>query len=319
MIVTDMEVYRYGQETIPRIADATVTIGIFDGVHLGHHHLLNEVLKGPHPTVVTFDPHPRHVLTKGLQRLKILTPVEEKLRKLAELGIERTIIIPFNRDVADLNAESFLRDILVNSVGMATLVVGFNHSFGRNREGNIDFMRAHEKVYGYKLIVMEAHEQDALAVSSTRIRSSLETGKLDDATRFLGDNYRTKAKVVSGEGRGRDLGYPTANLEFFDCDQLQPAEGVYAVRVRLDNQSWLNGVASIGRKETFGDYYDVTVEVHIFDQKLDLYDQVVWVEWIEFLREQKAFGSVEDLIDQMDEDSRRARMILKNLEGSTKT
>jgi riboflavin kinase / FMN adenylyltransferase len=319
MIATAMEVYRYGEEKIPRVADATVTIGTFDGVHLGHHHLLREVLSGPHPTLITFDPHPRHVLTTHPDRLKILTPVEEKLRKLAKLGIERAIIIPFTREIATLGAEEFLRDILVNTVGMKKLVVGFNHSFGRNREGNIDFMREHEEVYGYELVVISAHEADELAVSSTRIRISLESGKLDDANRYLGEHYRTQAAVITGEGRGSDLGYPTANLDFFDKDQLQPAEGVYAVRIRTEDRTWYSGVASIGRKETFGDHYDVTIEVHIFDHQLNLYNQTIWVEWIEYLRGQEAFASVDELIAQMDQDSLRAREILRDFPQSQDT
>ncbi|MCB2212361.1 bifunctional riboflavin kinase/FAD synthetase [bacterium] len=310
MTAAEMDVYRYGEERIPRVTDATVTIGTFDGVHLGHHHLLEEVLNGPHPTVVTFDPHPRHVLSTGPNRLQILTPTEEKLRKLAKLGIERAIIIPFNKEIAGLSAEAFLREILVNTVGMKRLVVGFNHSFGRNREGNIDFMKSRAADYGYELRVISAHEADALAVSSTRIRMSLETGKLKDANRFLGEYYRTHARVIEGEGRGRDLGYPTANLAFIDEDQLQPGEGVYAVRLRTDDGVWFDGVASIGRKETFGDHYGITVEVHVFDHELDLYGQTIWVEWIEYLRGQEAFDSAEALIKQMDEDSMRAREIL---------
>ncbi len=309
-----MEVYRYCEEQIPRVADATVTIGTFDGVHLGHHHLLRAVLDGPHPTVVTFDPHPRHVLSVGPERLQVLTTIEEKLRKLEKLGIERTIIIPFTREISALGADDFLRDILVNTVGLKKLVVGFNHSFGRNREGNIDFMRANEEKYGYGLVVISAHEADEVAVSSTRIRIALESCNLADATRFLGCHYRTEATVVSGEGRGRDLGYPTANLDFFDTNQLQPAEGVYAVRIRTADRVWHSGVASIGRKETFGPDYDVAIEVHIFDQDLELYGQTVWVEWIEYLRGQEAFASVEELVKAMDEDSRRARAILDEFE-----
>lgn len=305
-----MHVYRYGHDTIQHRARASLTIGTFDGVHLGHHHLLSAVLAGECPTVVTFDPHPRHVLSSGPDRLQILTPLPEKLRKLEALGIERTVVLPFNREMASIEAERFLADILVNGIGMDRLVVGFNHSFGRNREGNINFMRDRQERYGYTLQVVEAHEADELAVSSTRIRVALETGKLADANRYLGQRYRTQARVIRGEGRGRDLGYPTANLAFLDPDQLLPAEGVYAVRMRDEDGSWYDGVASIGRKETFGDDIGVTLEVHVFDQSLDLYDHTIWVEWVAFLRGQEKFDSAQALIDQMDDDSREARRIL---------
>ncbi|MBS1261295.1 MAG: Riboflavin biosynthesis protein RibF [Calditrichaeota bacterium] len=305
-----MEVYQYGTQQIPRRDEASVTIGTFDGVHLGHHHLLAEVVSGRRPTVVTFDPHPRHVLSPGQERLKLLTPTGEKLRKLERMGIERVIVIPFSREIAQLPAETFLRDILVGTIGLARLVVGFNHSFGRNREGNLDFMRERAPVYGYELVIVEAHEEDEAAVSSTRIRLAIEGGRMRDANRYLGGRYRTPATVTTGEGRGRELGYPTANLRLVDPDQLIPAEGVYAVRVKLGDGRWYDGVASVGHKETFGPRLELSVEVHIFDVDRELHGQVIVVEWVDFLRGQEAFDSAEQLIAQMDDDSERARQVL---------
>ncbi|MCB2198966.1 bifunctional riboflavin kinase/FAD synthetase [bacterium] len=303
-----MKVYRYGEDQIDREPHASLTLGAFDGVHLGHHALLDRVLEGDHPTVVTFDPHPQHVLGIHADRLRILTPVHEKLAKLELAGIERTVIIPFSRALASWSANQFLKGLLLDTIGMNRLVVGFNHSFGRDREGNIDFMRAKAPEYGYELEVVDARLVEQIAVSSTRIRNALTEGDLFEANKSLGRAYRLEATVVRGEGRGRDLGFPTANLEPHDPDQLVPAEGVYVVRVHYEGRLY-DGVGSIGRKETFGKN-PLTLEVHLFNFAKDLYDQVVQVEWVEFLRGQEAYASAKDLIEQMHKDAARAKQIL---------
>lgn len=307
-----MKVFRYGEDEIERQPDASVTIGTFDGVHMGHRSLLEALLAGQHPTVVTFEPHPQHVLRSRPDRLQILTPTEEKLRKMERLGIERAVILPFNKGIAEIPAEQFLRDILVGTIGLKRLVVGFNHSFGRNREGDIEFMRQRQETYGYELVVVEARTEGDRAVSSTRIRRALSDGDVDSANRYLGMPYRMIGTVVRGDGRGHDLGYPTANLVPLDRDQLVPAEGVYAVRAKVDGKHY-DGVASIGYKETFGEGRPLAVEVHLFDVDLDLYGKVMAVDWVSFLRGQKRFDSREELIVQMHEDSRKAREVLGDL------
>lgn len=303
-----MKVYRYGEDQIDREPHASLTLGSFDGVHLGHHALLDKVLEGEHPTVVTFDPHPQHVLGNHKDRLRILTPVEEKLAKLELAGIERVVIMPFSKALASWSANQFLKGLLLDTIGMKRLVVGFNHSFGRNREGNLDFMKAKAPEYGYELEVVDARLVEQIAVSSTRIRNALTQGDLREANASLGRAYRVEATVVRGEGRGRDLGFPTANLEPLDPDQLVPAEGVYAVRVHYAGRMH-DGVGSIGRKETFGEN-PLTLEVHLFNFADDLYDKVVQVEWVEFLRGQEAYSSAEALIDQMNKDAAQAKEIL---------
>jgi len=303
-----MKVYRYGQDRIERNPRASLTLGAFDGVHRGHLSLLDRVLAGEAPTVITFDPHPQHVLGRQPERLRILTPVHEKLAKLELAGIERVVIVPFSQELASWSADRFLKELLVDTVGVARLVVGYNHSFGRNREGNIDFMRSKSTEYGYDLVVVDAQLIEQIAISSTRIRNALNEGDLQAANRSLGRAYRIEAEVVHGDGRGHDLGFPTANLKPFDSDQLIPAEGVYAVRVHLDGESF-DGVGSIGRKETFGEY-PLTLEVHLFDVSRDVYGRTVQVEWVDFLREQQVYDSAEALIDQMHRDASSAREIL---------
>ena len=303
-----MKVYRYGVDKIDHEPRASLTLGAFDGVHLGHRALLDRVLEGDHPTVVTFDPHPQHVLGKQPDRLRILTPVHEKLAKLELVGIERVVIVPFSLALASWSADHFLKGLLIDTIGMNRLVVGFNHSFGRNRAGNLEFMKTKAPEYEYELVVVDARLVEEIAVSSTRIRNALRDGDLFAANSSLGRAYRLEASVVHGDGRGRNLGFPTANLKLADPDQLVPAEGVYAVRVHCDDESH-DGVGSIGRKETFGDN-PLTLEVHLFDINLDLYDKVVQVEWVDFLREQEAYNSADALVEQMRKDAVMARKAL---------
>jgi len=303
-----MKVYRYGVDEIDREPNASVTLGSFDGVHLGHRALLDKVLEGEHPTVVTFDPHPQHVLGKHPDRLRILTPVHEKLAKLELAGIERVVIVPFTKEFATLSADAFLKDLLIDTIGMKRLVVGFNHSFGRNREGNLEFMQKKAPVYDYQLVVVDARLVEEIAVSSTRIRRALTEGNLSEANQSLGRAYRVEATVVHGDARGRDLGFPTANLVLADPDQLIPAEGVYAVRVHVDDTSF-DGVGSIGRKETFGEN-PLTLEVHLFDVDIDLYNRVVQVEWVDYLREQRIYDSADALVEQMRMDAAQAKETL---------
>ena len=303
-----MKVIRFGQDRLVREPRASLTLGTFDGVHLGHRDLLTELVRGDLPTVVTFEPHPQHVLRTHPDRLPLLTSTQEKLRKLERAGIQRAVILPFTKELSQLSADEFLRRLLLEEIGMARLVVGFNHSFGRNREGNLDFMRASSRELGFELVVVAALREGEDAISSTRIRRALSIGELRDANRYLTSAYRMAARVVRGEGRGHNLGFPTANLVPVDPDQLIPAEGVYAVRVLIDDEV-LDGVASIGRKETFGEN-PLAIEVHIFDRSLDLYDQTLEVEWIDYLRPQMAFDNAEALIAEMEKDSSSARMVL---------
>jgi len=306
-----MKVFHYGTDVITKHPEASLTLGTFDGVHLGHRTLLNKVLEGEYPTVVTFHPHPQHVLRLNNNPLKILTPLNEKLRKLELEGIQRTVVIPFNEEFASLTAMQFLKDLLIDTIGMKRLVVGFNHSFGKNREGSIDFMQEKSGEFGYELEIVDAHHENETTVSSTGIRNALLDGRLNDANIYLGREYRMEAEVIHGDARGRDLGYPTANLVPAYEHQLIPAEGVYAVRLRVDGKTF-DGVGSIGRKETFGSDLSLAVEVHLFDVKLDLYGKNVQVEWVDFIRGQKAFDSVDELIVQMDKDSAQAKVLLKN-------
>lgn len=304
-----MIVVHYGKDELKAESGSSLTLGTFDGVHLGHRDLLNELLKGEMPTVVTFEPHPQHVLKRHPDPLQLLTPTPEKLRKLERIGIQRTVILPFTPVLAALSADQFLSKLLFEEIGMNRLVVGFNHSFGHNREGNIDYMRKRTEDLGYELVVVDAHTtHESQPVSSTLIRHALREGNLRTANRWLTAPYRMEAEVIHGEGRGRDMGFPTANLAPKFADQLIPAEGVYAIRARM-NGEFLPGVASIGHKETFGEH-PLAIEVHVFGIDENLYDRSLTVEWIDYLRPQEAFENTEKLVEQMKIDSSHARASL---------
>ncbi len=304
-----MKVFRYGEQKIERCGDSSLTIGSFDGVHRGHRKLLAAICEGQCPTVVTFDPHPQTVLRMPGDRVSILTPLAEKLRKLENAGVERAVVIPFNREMAARTADDFMQNILVEEVGLKKLIVGYNHSFGRGREGDIEFMRRNQERYGYELQVIDAHDVDGETVSSTKVRNALKEAALETANRFLGSPYRMAAQVVGGDGRGAKLGYPTANLEPLEANQLIPAEGVYAMRLIVGDRVY-DGVGSIGRKETFGKHLPIAVEIHLFDVELDIYGQRVDAQFLGYLRGQRAFASVEALTEQMEQDCTRAREAL---------
>ncbi|MDP8209007.1 MAG: bifunctional riboflavin kinase/FAD synthetase [Candidatus Electryonea clarkiae] len=312
-----MKVIHLGRDSFEKDANAVVTIGTFDGVHLGHRSIFDRLQAASsktdgQSTVLTFDLHPQHVLGNRLPVISILTPLEEKIRKLESIGIDRVVILPFDKEFANLSALEFLEDILVRKIGLKCLVVGFNHSFGRNREGNIDFLHEKSGEFGFDLDVVDAETISGIAISSTKIRKALNEGHLELANRYLGSIYRLAGEVVRGNSRGKSLGYPTANIRLFDSDQLIPAEGVYAIRILVESREY-SGVGSIGRSETFGNN-PLQIEAHLFDFDGDLYGKKLIIELISFLRPQKKFGGVEELIQQMDRDKVAAKRVAQTIE-----
>ncbi len=288
------------------------TLGNFDGVHLGHQALLRETralareLAGE-ALVITFEPHPRLVL-RPEAGLRLLTTFEEKMALLEALGFTSALVVPFEPEVADLPAEEFVEEYLVYGLGLRGLVVGFNYRFGRGRGGDHELLRKLGEKYGFQVKVIPPQVIDGQTVSSTLIRELLREGQVRRAALFLGRPYALRGRVIRGEGRGRTLGFPTANLEP-PPEKLIPARGVYAVRV-----SWrkhrLTGVMNIGEKPTFGGHR-LSLEVYLFDFKGELYGETLAVEFIEFLRPEIKFPSPAALVQQIASDCRKAREILK--------
>ncbi|RUM87618.1 MAG: riboflavin biosynthesis protein RibF [Thermodesulfatator sp.] len=287
------------------------TLGNFDGVHLGHQALLRETLawalqiKGT-PLVVTFEPHPRRVLCPE-DPPALLTTFEERLQLLASYGLSRVLVLPFGLELASLPPEEFVEEYLVDGLRLKGLVVGFNYRFGRGRRGDVALLLRLGERLGFEVRVVPPQKVDGLTVSSSLIRELLFQGEVDRAAQLLGRPYTLKGRVIPGEGRGRTLGFPTANLEV-SSEKLLPARGVYAVRVAWAG-NWWKGVMNLGQRPTF-EGRRLCLEVHLFDFQGDLYGETLTVAFIKFLRPEKKFSSPAALREQILQDCQRARQIL---------
>lgn len=289
-----------------------IAIGDFDGVHLGHREVISRAIErarllGVPAAIMTFDPHPREVLGKA-QYSKILTPIAEKMRLFAELGVDQVYIVHFTPELARVSPEDYYKNMLYPLKPRA-IVVGFDFTFGHRGQGTAETLAKLAKA-GESIEVIAPHNMDGEKISSTLIREQLHLGRLERVKPLLGRHYRIQGKVVKGEGRGRKIGYPTANLEPLDRYVI-PRQGVYAVRVYLDGET-LKGVMNIGIKPTFHEDEEQppTLEVHILDRNEDLYGRTLEIEFAAYLRPEMKFSSVEMLIEQIAKDAQRAKQIL---------
>lgn len=307
-----MKVYRSLEEY--EQGDYTVaTIGTFDGVHLGHTTILERLksaateIRGE-TVLISFHPHPRLVLFPENNPLRLLQTLDEKISLLESIGIDKLLLIPFTKEFSRTPSRLFIQDILVRQVGIRRIVIGYDHHFGKNRTGGIEELRQYSRDMGYKVEEIPAHAIDDANISSTKIRAALLEGDVQTASRYLGYDYGFSGLVVHGEKQGRLLGYPTANLEPVDPLKLIPSDGIYFVRVLIGNTSHY-GMMSIGVKPTMGEF-SRTHEVNIFDFEGDLYDQIIRVEMLEYIRGEQKFDSLDDLIAaiQGDEAFCRERM-----------
>lgn len=292
---------------------AVVTIGNFDGVHIGHQALFHQVIEkaeavGGTSVAITFEPHPLRVIQAGVQP-PLITIHEQKVELIRNTGIDVLLCIPFTRRFADLSAETFIKDILVDRVGMKSIVVGKDYTFGKNRRGNVDFLKAHADQWDFEVMVLDWIQSADLPdrISSTRIRELVQEGAMDAARKMLGRFYQIRGRVTCGRNRGaRLLGFPTANIIL--QDELCPQTGVYAVIVEcLDRR--FKGVANIGYSPTFDDHL-FTVEVHILDFDENIYDQKIKVNFIKRLRSELKFNHLSELSDQIQKDIEEARRFL---------
>lgn len=305
-----------------------MTTGTFDGVHLGHQALLEwmvrEARKSDAETVVlTFDPHPRQVLFGNASGLQLLQSLEQRAACLADTGLDHLVIQPFDKAFSRLRPEEFVRDVLVEGLGTTTIVVGHDHRFGAGREGDVELLRACGDTYGFNVQHIPAHIEDELTVSSTKVRQRIEQGDLQGAHNLLGRYHSWRGEVVAGAGRGRQLGYRTANLEAIEQHQLLPATGVYAARVQPvetsnatserhpPDRSWA-AMVHVGPRPTFDAAGDpVTIEAHLFNAgEPDLYGHVVEVTFVDRLRDIRKFDTPEALVAQLDHDASAAKRAL---------
>jgi riboflavin kinase / FMN adenylyltransferase len=286
---------------------AVVAIGNFDGVHRGHRAVIGAALElaralGRPAAALTFEPHPRAYFNPG-EPLFRLTDEAVKLRLLASTGLDGAIVLTFDAALAGLSAESFVERILVERFAVSGAVIGFNFHFGMNRAGSPDFLKAQGKKYGFAVDVVPRFEDQGRPVSSGPIRDALAAGRVDQAAEFLGYPWFVSGEVIHGDKRGRELGFPTANLKLDAACGLR--HGIYAVRVAADERRY-SGVASFGRRPMF-DTGAVLLEVFLFDFAGDLYGQNIDVAFIDWIREERMFDSAGALIQQMQDDSRIAR------------
>ncbi len=294
-------------------AAPVITIGSFDGVHLGHRAILDELNRTAHDlggasVVVTFEPHPRSVLRPD-QPIQILTPLEEKLALLHEAGVSHVEVTPFTLDFAQLSAEDYVRHYLVAQLHPAAIVVGYDHRFGHDRKGDMNLLRTMAPEFGFSVHEIPARMIEDAAVSSTKIRQALNEGDVRRAADMLGRDYSLKGTVVHGDHLGRQLGFPTANLEPSDASQLVPGRGIYATHVQVGADVF-PAMTSIGTRPTVSREGRQSIEACLLDFDRDLYGQTLRISFVQRLRDELKFDSLEALKAAIRQDERDTRRVL---------
>jgi len=307
-----LKVY-YNLADFTPLNNAIVTSGTFDGVHLGHQKIL-QILRettaqsGGESVVLTFWPHPRMVVSQDSQGLKLLSTVDEKIELLEKQGVNHLLIVPFTREFSELSSEEYVQKILIDTIGTKKLVIGYDHRFGRNREGSFQYLEDNSDRFGIEIEEISRQEIDNLVISSTKIRESLSEGHIKEANDLLGRNYNFSGIVVKGRQLGRTIGFPTANVQVSEPYKLIPANGVYAVRT-LVRGTWLNGIMNIGNRPTV-DGIGRTQEVHILDFTADIYGENISVELLDYIRPEQKFSGIEELKTQILKDKEKAIELL---------
>ena len=289
-----------------KLKSSVTTMGSYDGIHRGHFQILNKVNSISNQlnissVVITFDPHPRNLVEKPKEKVKLLMSLEKKIETIKSFSIDYLVILKFDTNLMNMDAEVFLKNILIKNFSPTYIVSGENHTFGHKKSGDISYLRKFCKVNNIVLEVVKPLMDDEVIISSTNIRNLIKNGFIRRANYELGSNYGFYAKVISGSGRGKKLQYPTANLLPVEKDQLLPKIGVYLTRCIINGLSRY-GMCNFGLRPTFGEG-ELVLEVHLFDEEQnDLYDDCIWVEFLERVRDEKKFSSVEELIEQLERD-----------------
>ena len=300
-------------DNFPGTANAVVTIGTFDGVHIGHQQIIRHLRKLAAETkgetvLLTFFPHPRIVLQPDDNDLKLITTMEEREELLRSFGIDHLIIQPFSKDFSRISATEFVRDQLIKRIGMKTLVIGYDHHFGRNREGSYKDMEEMAPIYGFRLEEINEQMINDVAVSSTKVRKSLLEGDIETANHLLGHRFSIRGKVVEGDRIGRTLGFPTANIEIAEPYKLIPQNGIYAVQAKVQNVM-KNGMLYIGNRPVVGGI-DRRIELNIFDFDSEIYNENIQVFLVSRIRGDLPFEDLDSLKEKMKEDKVIATKLL---------
>ncbi|CAM1372065.1 Riboflavin biosynthesis protein [Tenacibaculum litoreum] len=291
-----------------------VTIGTFDGVHIGHQEIIEKLVSeakasNKKSVLLTFFPHPRMVLQKDVS-IKLINTIDERAQHLEKLGLDYLIIHPFSREFSRLTALDFVRDILVNQLNISKLIIGYDHHFGKNREGNIEQLTEYSHLYDFTVEEIPAQDIDEVSVSSTKIRKALANGHLKTANNYLGYNFSLTGKVVNGKQLGGKIGFPTANIDIPEDYKLIPKTGVYIVKSIIDNTT-IYGMMNIGNRPTVDGEHQ-TIEVHYFNFNQNLYGKELTIELLYYLRDEQKFDSVSGLISQLKKDKQNSMLFLKS-------
>ncbi len=312
-----MKIY-YGFERIERNPKRIITVGTFDGVHLGHQKILkrlNEIAQITQGVslIITFEPHPQFVIKRpDKDPLKLLTTIDERLILFEKFGVNEVLVVPFTQDFARTTAEEFIRNYLYDTVGFSNILVGHDHLFGRNREGNFDLLVKLSKELHFEVEKIPAFILNEITISSTKIRNALSQNQIELANQLLGYEYFIKGKVVSGDGRGSSLGFPTANIRFNDGHKLVPSDGVYLVYSILDGEK-VYGMANLGFRPTFYTDKKRILEVHYLNFSNMLYGKEIFVHFLKYLRNEKKFNSIDDLLMQLNKDKEFCLSLIQNI------
>ncbi len=323
-----MKIYRSIEDFIP-LDNAVVTIGTFDGVHVGHQKILSSLKEcaqniNGETVLLTFFPHPRMILHPEDDSLRLISDIEEKVQLLANAGIDHLIITPFTRDFSNQSPEEYIREVLVSKIGTKKIVIGYDHCFGKDRKGSLKDLRYHAEIYGYTVEQIPEQDINDVAVSSTKIREALIKGDIETANSYLGYPFQLTGKVIRGNQLGRDIGYPTANLQVLENYKLIPAYGIYAIEAAIiepkeiktgpyvpnEPTRIIKGMGYIGTRPTV-DGIGRSIEVHLFDFKDDLYNKTLRVKFLHFIRHDQWFETMQEMVDQMVVDEKRVRELLE--------
>ena len=302
-----------GIDELGAFKNSVVTIGTFDGAHKGHQKILSRLNDRAKETqgesiLFTFYPHPRMIVFPENHNLKLLQTIDEKIESLASFGLDNLIIYPFTKEFSRLTAFEFVRDILVEKLKVKTLVIGYDHQFGRNREGDLEFLKETAKIFDFDVEEISAEEVQEVNVSSTKIRQSLNNGNIERANEFLGRPFLCTGKVIEGKRLGRELGFPTLNIEVNNEHKILPKDGVYAVNVQIKDEHF-EGMMNIGQNPTVqkNTEQEKKLEVHIFDFDKEVYGAEVKVFFQKFIRDEKTFSNLEELKSQLIQDEKNVR------------
>ncbi len=296
------------------IKNPVVTVGTFDGVHLGHQKILNRLKKiassvGGETVLLTFHPHPRKVLFND-KTVKLIHTLDEKIEVLKKNGLDHLVIYPFNRSFSTFSAERYIEELLVNQLKTHTLVIGYDHHFGNDRKGNIELLNSLKNKYNYHLEEISAHEINEIKVSSTKIRKAIYDGNIHLVPNYTGHPFHFSGIIIKGDGIGKTINYPTANISISSHEKIIPKKGVYAVKCELKNKKYGNGIMNIGNRPTIGINQNESIEIHLFGFNEDIYGEILKVNVIKKIRDEKKFKNLKALKAQIDKDCVKANQIL---------